>query len=99
MKNTFFWGDSSLFPLLTFLEVLEVPKVPNAVLNQIHYFCSAIENLQELLAAEFKKRDQRPIAKAHGRSGDVAKQDFIHVQRLYDGMVMYTDRYVEMKNL
>lgn len=54
---------------------------------------------QELLAAKFNKQDLRPIAKAHGRSGDVAKRDFIHVQRLYDGMVMYTDRYVEMKNL
>lgn len=54
---------------------------------------------QELLAAKFNKQDLLPIAKAHGRSGDVAKQDFIHVQRLYDGMVMYTDRYVEMKNL
>lgn len=54
---------------------------------------------QELLAAKFNKQDLRPIAKAHGRSGDVAKQDFIHVQRLYDGMVMYTDHYVEMKNL
>ena len=54
---------------------------------------------QELLAAKFNKQDLRPIAKSHGRSGDVAKQDFIHVQNLYDGMVMYTDRYVEMKNL
>jgi len=54
---------------------------------------------QELLAAKFNKQDLRPIAKSHGRTGDDAKQDFIHVQRLYDGMVMYTDRYVEMKNL
>lgn len=54
---------------------------------------------QELLAAKFNKQDLRPIAKSHGRTSDDAKQDFIHVQRLYDGMVMYTDRYVEMKNL
>ena len=54
---------------------------------------------QKLLAANFNKQDLRPIAKAHGRTGDDAKQDFIHIQRLYDGMVMYTDRYVEMKNL
>ena len=54
---------------------------------------------QELLAAKFNRQDLHPIAKAYGRSGDVAKQDFIHVQKLYDGMVMYTDRYVEMKNL
>lgn len=54
---------------------------------------------QELLAAKFNKQDLRPIAKSHGRTCDDAKQDFIHVQRLYDGMVMYTDRYVEMKNL
>ena len=54
---------------------------------------------QELLAAKFNRQDLRPIAKAHGRNGDEARTDFIHVQKLYDGMVMYTDRYVEMKNL
>lgn len=54
---------------------------------------------QELLAAKFNRQDLRPIAKAWGKTGEQAKKDFIHVQKLYDGMVMYTDRYVEMKNL
>ena len=54
---------------------------------------------QELLAAKFNRQDLRPIAKAHGRMGDDAQKDFIHIQKLYDGMVMYTDRYVEMQNL
>ena len=54
---------------------------------------------RELLAAKFNRQDLRPIAKAWGKTGDEAKKDFIHVQTLYDGMIMYTDRYVEMKNL
>lgn len=53
----------------------------------------------ELLAAKFNRQDLRPIAKAWGRKGEQAEKDFIHVQNLYDGMIMYTDKYVEMKNL
>lgn len=54
---------------------------------------------RELLAAKFNRQDLRPIAKAWGKTGEEARQDFIHVQTLYDGMIMYTDRYVEMKKL
>jgi len=52
---------------------------------------------QDLLAAKFNKQDLSKIAKAWGRSEDESKQDFLHVQKLYDGMVMYKQRYVEAK--
>lgn len=52
---------------------------------------------QDLLAAKFNKQDLSKIAKAWGRSEDESKQDFLHVQKLYDGMVMYKQRYVESK--
>lgn len=50
-----------------------------------------------LLAAKFNQQDLGKIAKAWGRTDEEARQDFIHVQKLYDGMVMYKDRYVETK--
>jgi len=49
----------------------------------------------ELLAAKFNRQDLSPIAKSWGRTNAEAREDFIHIQKLYDGMVMYTDRYVE----
>lgn len=49
----------------------------------------------ELLAAKFNKQDLSQIAKKWGRTNTEAREDFIHIQKLYDGMVMYTDRYVE----
>lgn len=52
---------------------------------------------EALLAAKFNKKDLRKVAKAWGRNDEEAKQDFIHVQKLYDGMIMYKDRYVEAK--
>ena len=47
-----------------------------------------------LLAAKFNRQDLGSIAKAWGRSARDARQDFIHIQKLYDGMVMYMERYV-----
>ena len=52
---------------------------------------------QELLAAKFNKEDLSKIAKSWGRTDEESRQDFIHVQKLYDGMVMYKDRYVDTK--
>lgn len=52
---------------------------------------------QALLAAKFNQQDLGKIARAWGRTDEEAKQDFIHVQKLYDGMIMYKDRYVESK--
>ena len=52
---------------------------------------------QELLAAKFNRQDLSSIAKAWGRNAGAARQDFIHIQKLYDGMVMYMERYVEAK--
>ena len=52
---------------------------------------------QNLLAAKFNHQDLGKIAKAWGRKAADARQDFIHIQKLYDGMVMYMERYVEMK--
>ena len=52
---------------------------------------------QELLAAKFNMKDLSKIAKEWGRSDEESKEDFIHVQKLYDGMVMYKNRYVDSK--
>ena len=52
---------------------------------------------QDLLAAKFNRQDLGSIAKAWGRSARDARQDFIHIQKLYDGMVMYMERYVDAK--
>ena len=52
---------------------------------------------QELLAAKFNRQDLGSIAKAWGRSAEEARTDFVHIQKLYDGMVMYMERYVEAK--
>ena len=52
---------------------------------------------QELLAAKFNHQDLGSIAKAWGRSAEEARTDFVHIQKLYDGMVMYMERYVEAK--
>ena len=52
---------------------------------------------QELLAAKFNRQDLSSIAKAWGRSAEEARTDFVHIQKLYDGMVMYMERYVEAK--
>lgn len=52
---------------------------------------------QDLLAAKFNRQDLGRIAKAWGRTDEEAKEDFVHVQKLYDGMVMYKQRYVETK--
>ena len=62
---------------------------PNSIINsdRKQYFLS-------LLAAKFNRQDLSSIAKAWGRSARDARQDFIHIQKLYDGMVMYTERYV-----
>ena len=50
-----------------------------------------------LLAAKFNRQDLGSIAKAWGRSAEEARTDFVHIQKLYDGMVMYMERYVEAK--
>ena len=65
---------------------------PNSIINsdRKQYFLS-------LLAAKFNRQDLGSIAKAWGRSAGDARQDFIHIQKLYDGMVMYMERYVEAK--
>ena len=62
---------------------------PNSIINsdRKQYFLS-------LLAAKFNRQDLSSIAKAWGRSARDARQDFIHIQKLYDGMVMYMERYV-----
>lgn len=52
---------------------------------------------QDLLAAKFNRQDLSRIAKAWGRTDEEAREDFVHVQKLYDGMVMYKQRYVEAK--
>ena len=52
---------------------------------------------QELLAAKFNRQDLGSIAKAWGRNAEEARTDFVHIQKLYDGMVMYMERYVEAK--
>ena len=52
---------------------------------------------QALLAAKFNQQDLGKIARAWGRTDEEARQDFIYVQKLYDGMIMYKDRYVESK--
>lgn len=52
---------------------------------------------QDLLAAKFNRQDLSKIAKAWGRTDDEAREDFVHVQKLYDGMVMYKQRYVEAR--
>lgn len=52
---------------------------------------------QDLLAAKFNRQDLSRIAKAWGRTDDEAREDFVHVQKLYDGMVMYKQRYVEAR--
>lgn len=52
---------------------------------------------QDLLAAKFNRQDLGKVAKAWGRNSAEAQQDFIHIQKLYDGMVMYMERYVETK--
>ena len=49
---------------------------------------------RELLAAKFNRQDLTPIAKHWGKTNKEAMQDFIHIQKLYDGMVMYMERYV-----
>ena len=54
---------------------------------------------QALLAAKFNRQDLRKVAKEWGRTTEEARQDFIHVQKFYDGMVMFKDRYVEAKIL
>ena len=54
---------------------------------------------QALLAAKFNRQDLRKIAKEWGMTTEEARQDFIHVQKLYDGRVMFKDRYVEAKIL
>lgn len=51
----------------------------------------------ELLAVKFNRQDLRPIAKVWGKTGDEAKDDFIHVQTISDGMMMYTYWYIELK--
>ena len=48
-----------------------------------------------LLAAKFNRQDLGSIAKAWGRNAEEARTDFVHIQKLYDGMVMYMERYVE----
>ena len=65
---------------------------PNSIINsdRKHYFLS-------LLAAKFNRQDLGSIAKAWGRSAEEARTDFVHIQKLYDGMVMYMERYVEAK--
>lgn len=50
-----------------------------------------------MLETKFKHEDLRPICKAWGRKGKEAQQDCILIQRLYDGIIMYTERYAEMK--
>ena len=62
---------------------------PNSIINsdRKQYFLS-------LLAAKFNRQDLSSVAKAWGRSARDARQDFIHIQKLYDGMVMYMERYV-----
>ena len=52
---------------------------------------------QDLLAAKFNRQDLSRIAKAWGRTDAEAREDFVHVQKLYDGMVMYKQRYVEAR--
>ena len=65
---------------------------PNSIINsdRKQYFLS-------LLAAKFNRQDLSSIAKAWGRSAEEARTDFVHIQKLYDGMVMYMERYVEAK--
>lgn len=52
---------------------------------------------QELLAIKFNKEDRTKIGKYWDRTNEEFRQDFIHVQKLYDGMVVYKDRYVDTK--
>lgn len=52
---------------------------------------------KEMHETKFKHEDLRPICKAWGRKGKEAQQDCILIQRLYDGIIMYTERYAEMK--
>lgn len=51
---------------------------------------------RDLLAAKFNREDLDKVAKTWGRTKEQAQQDFIHVQRLHDGMVMYMKKYVDM---
>jgi len=45
------------------LEVLAVPNVPNEGLNQIHYFCSAIENQSWMKALKFQTCNFKQLLK------------------------------------
>ena len=67
--------------------------------KHINYFTSTCSSDRKqyflsLLAAKFNRQNLDGIAKAWGRNASDARQDFIHIQKLYDGMVMYMERYV-----